>query len=1017
MANTPDISQLSDAQLANLLAQSEGAADGKVPAVMGPVQAIKQIESSGASDSAKVVNPASSASGSMQVLAGTRRDPGYGVKPSNGTAEDDARVGRDYFQALHTKYGDPQAAALAYSWGPGNVDKWTKAGSDVSKLPDEQLNYLLKFQKLTGLGSGNNQSTVSASQAALAAKAPGDVKTTTNPVMMGVRDALYSTLDSATGWISKAANAIAPDSQLAKDFEQGRKDLHATNAAQELAYNSVDHSTGGKIVRGATDLTAKALTSPMVGGGIGTMAIQGAAQGALANPDDALMGAGIGAGAGAAGHLVGKAIGAAAKPVIKVVTGNKAANAAVDQAAAKAGAATGGDFTPQEVALANKLTENVNAATPVTGQAARDVAAELRANARSSVPGYQRTAAETTNNPTIQAVQQGLDKSENNAALAARASANAEANSNFLRAAATTDAELAAQQQAFQKAQQAIAEVGNREMPAISAADDRGLFNTPAMQRAVGRADIAARNDGSKVIQNALEEPNSRMVNAWNSVAGSEGRTAQIESQRTLTTSPMYTKALDAAKPFAVDNELASIINTPAMRSALKQVETYKANSGNLDPVIRDLASVGRNGHTYAQSVSAEDLNLAKMVLDDHIQNMGNPSHIASADKFHRSAYIDIRNKLNKLLEDNVQGFKEANVEYARHSSQMAESRFLTNQNMVDATGRLNVRQLDAMVKNIEAGRANNNPHDPAKAVSAAKLAQLKQMRDDAVAMMNRNSTQGMKGDAFTYLREGAAKDPAAAQALQKHLEANSPAYKQFYKDQAAGEQAIQHQQNFNDLTKKFDTRADGNVTWNDVKNLGTTHEDFSPENVARLNAVFENLQRYGNRTEKVAGSDTASNLAKREGFENLIQGERKGGFGNALMSEKGERVMRSVIGGLGIGHAATALGPLAGIAADFSMDKLGTKAAHTLGRVLGGESEAAIATKTAANRDAIEKLLLNPARLADAIATAETAGIDKKVIEEGLISKVKGIKDKGGLLGAIVGTRLAVDQRDRKDK
>jgi len=1002
MANTPDISQLSDAQLASLLAQSEGAADGKVPAVMGPVQAIKQIESSGASDSAKVVNPASSAAGSMQVLAGTRKDPGYGVKPSNGTAEDDARVGRDYYQALHTKYGDPQAAALAYSWGPGNVDKWTKAGSDVSKLPDEQLNYLLKFQKLTGLGAGDSGKQPDPAQAAVAAKAPGNVKTTTNPVMMGVRDALYSTLDSATGLISRAANAVAPNSQLAKDFEQGRKDLHATNAAQELAYDSVDHSTGGKVTRFATDLTAKALTSPMVGGGIGTMAVQGAAQGALANPDDMLTGAAIGAGAGAGGHLVGKALGAAAKPIIKAVTGTKAATAAVDEAAARAGASTGREFTPQEVALANKLTQNVNASTPVTGQAAKDVAAELRANARSSVPGYQRTAAETTNNPTIQAVQQGLDKSESNAALAARVSANAEANSNFLRSAATTDTELAAQQQAFQKAQQELAEAGNRQMPAISAADDQGLFNTPAMQRAVGRANVAAQNDGSKIIQNALDEPNNRMVNAWNSVAGSEAKTAQLETQRALTTSPMYTKALDAAKTFPVRGQLADLVERPVMQKALGQVQTYKLNAGNKAPVIN-------NGE-----ITAQDLNIAKMHLDDYIQRMSNPLDAASADKWQQGAFIDVRKQLNKLLEDNVKGFKEANAVYARHTDMISESNFLTSHNMTNVTRQMQPRTLDALIKVIEAGKANNNPLDKAKSVSTAKLAQLKAVRDQLVADYKRFSTEGMKGDAFTYLREGASKDPAAAQALQKHLEANSPAYKQFYRDQAAGEQAIQHQQNFNDLTKRFDTRADGNVTWNDVKNLGTTHGDFSPENVARLNAVYENLQRYGNRTERVAGSDTASNLAKREGFENLIQGERKSGIGNSLMSEKGERVMRSVIGGLGIGHAAATLGPLAGIAADFSMDKMGTKAAHTLGRLLGGESEAAIASKTAANRDVIEKLLLHPERLADALTAAEKAGIEKKAIEEGLISKVKGVKDKGGLLGAIVGTRLAVDQKDK---
>src|ERR1700685_4348088 len=83
--------------------------------------AIHQNESSGAPDAAAgIVNPASGARGSMQVLPSTAASAGFGVKPSNNTPTDDARAGRDYMTALTQRYGDAETAAIAYNWGPGN---------------------------------------------------------------------------------------------------------------------------------------------------------------------------------------------------------------------------------------------------------------------------------------------------------------------------------------------------------------------------------------------------------------------------------------------------------------------------------------------------------------------------------------------------------------------------------------------------------------------------------------------------------------------------------------------------------------------------------------------------------------------------------------------------------------------------------------------------------------------------------------------------------------------------------
>jgi hypothetical protein len=86
------------------------------------------------------------AQGEMQVMPGTSRDPGYGVKAArDGSPDELARVGRDYANTLLERYGDPKLAAIAYNMGPGATDKWLAAGADVSKLPKETQGYVKGF--------------------------------------------------------------------------------------------------------------------------------------------------------------------------------------------------------------------------------------------------------------------------------------------------------------------------------------------------------------------------------------------------------------------------------------------------------------------------------------------------------------------------------------------------------------------------------------------------------------------------------------------------------------------------------------------------------------------------------------------------------------------------------------------------------------------------------------------------------------------------------------------------------
>lgn len=89
------------------------------------------------------------AQGVMQLMPGTMRDPGFGVPTmaelrKRGLSEEEANrtAGRRYLDAMIRRYGDTQTALMAYNWGPGNVDKWIKAGRPADRVPSETRNYV-----------------------------------------------------------------------------------------------------------------------------------------------------------------------------------------------------------------------------------------------------------------------------------------------------------------------------------------------------------------------------------------------------------------------------------------------------------------------------------------------------------------------------------------------------------------------------------------------------------------------------------------------------------------------------------------------------------------------------------------------------------------------------------------------------------------------------------------------------------------------------------------------------------
>lgn len=114
------------------------------PAFADRLDHITMMSESGGNPNA--VSP-KGARGLMQVMPSTARDPGFGIRPSRGTPEDDVRVGKEYRRAMESKYGgDLSKMWGAYNAGPGRVDALIgRYGNDwLRYAPRETQDYVRK---------------------------------------------------------------------------------------------------------------------------------------------------------------------------------------------------------------------------------------------------------------------------------------------------------------------------------------------------------------------------------------------------------------------------------------------------------------------------------------------------------------------------------------------------------------------------------------------------------------------------------------------------------------------------------------------------------------------------------------------------------------------------------------------------------------------------------------------------------------------------------------------------------
>ena len=111
-------------------------------------QHVLRKETGGLQDPANAVSKAG-AQGYMQIMPKTAQGLGI-TNPFD--PEQNIHGGIKYLSQLMTKYQDPKLAAMAYNWGPGNVDKWMRQGQKASAVPKDTRNYVADANFAAGGG-------------------------------------------------------------------------------------------------------------------------------------------------------------------------------------------------------------------------------------------------------------------------------------------------------------------------------------------------------------------------------------------------------------------------------------------------------------------------------------------------------------------------------------------------------------------------------------------------------------------------------------------------------------------------------------------------------------------------------------------------------------------------------------------------------------------------------------------------------------------------------------------------
>lgn len=898
--------------------------------------AINSNESSGASDAtAGIVNPASGAKGNMQVLPSTAIDPGYGVAPSNGTPQDDARAGRQYYNALNQKYGDPTTAAIAYDMGPGKTDAWLKAGADPSKLPNETLAYALNFNQKTGAAQSPSGQVAPASNAPSGGQdLPGaqfDKFLVTLPKQPAPQDNNVGTLTAigaglgrgvqqgvlgAQSLIGRGLNAVGATTagnwlvnDAAQGNAQGAKDF-AANGGNTFAGKA--GNVAGQI---APALLMPAEAIPQVAGA----SVMGAGDASLSNGNIA-QGAIGGAAGGALGVAGGHLIGAAAEAL------SPAAGKLMD-------ALKGGD---------NAAAANI--AKTLKPDEINQVISNLTQNADSPIPGVQRTAAEAADNQTISALQRAAQNApEGQSAITGRLNANNSArldagqnvvgpsanNANMMGPGLEQETDAFTQSQAQRVAQ------GQQEIAPVTDAQ-AATMQTPAYQQAINGARRNAANSGISAFADQSDAVNQGLASQIDQVAGTPQSLEQLQNARRAQGTADYAGVSgDIPADTSAFNDLQA---RPGFNQALNRAAGISDNmSGSAGASALSKGAptrslqMGSDGSLNwvetpgATTVDAGILQGARSQLSGMANQAAQAGNAAEAKGYRDTlAAVDGFLGNEQHVGPNIaNSFNTARANYSANSVPIDQQNYLQSKlagAVNNLTGEVNPSALNSTINSVARDQLKPGLR-PADRITQPMLDQLQKIGQQARTAPTNMTGLSPQGQELIrqQLTANAAKNPDAQTALaafNQHLASQSPAYSALNGANQTVAPTLASRQGLSDALAKMSDVANNangepNITLAGARralnnaNLTGQQADFAK-------SLLADLQRSttANASTGAAGSQTAANLAMQGGggligklangslLNSMLEGGEAGGKVGAIAMGAGQMLM---------GHAARA--------------------------------------------------------------------------------------------------------------
>lgn len=938
--------------------------------------AINKIETGGASDSATgIVNAASGARGSMQVMPTTATNPGFGVTPSNGTPQDDARTGRDYYAALRQKYGAPDLAAIAYDWGPGNTDNWLANGADPSQLPAETLKYVLKFQGLTGYGdSSNSNGAQGGAPAANVGTQPSGPKgyfpgvsdvippiPQANPndsagLVANVQkdaDALASGAgQTGLGLVSLAGRGLsAIGAPTAGDFLANTANTAAANLGQQyqdLPGNSTVANVANIAGRAAPMFLAGPELLPQVGSG----ALYSASDASVNNQP--IIPATIeGAGLGALGFGAGKAIEAAAPAVAGFIAPRVAAI---------------GD-TAGNILNGGEQTATANIAN-LLGPDADQVIQNLRDNSNEIIPGSSPTAAEAGNNTQLVAYQRALQNTKEGQ-IAFTDQLNANNAARIAAGDATVGANLPQEVDDFTNAQAARIQAGQTELPPISQAQ-ADIMQTPAYIQAMKTASTAADNSGSSVFAEQQIPLQQSLSQSIDSIAGTPATLDALKAARGAGADETFRSA-NISIP--VDSpEFQTLLQKPAFTKAMNTAQDMSdnLNEGSLYTTTANRAAANLGGAKAAPVtyVAGRGLLYAKGVLDDQITRA-----IQLGENAKARPLMAVRNDLLNVMDAASPEYAAARADFQAASgpidAQVALQKRL-NGAVDPITGQVSANRLRQTINSVHAEQLKPGIRE-ADQVPANTLDQLGALAQQA--KLTPTDMTGLAGEGQEYLRQAlqsragtsgnslvSREANLAHENFNRYLANQSDSYKQYLEQASTTGADLRSREALQAGLQKIqlgahNTAGDPILTLNGAKSLAQGSTPLTGAAKAHVDGLIADLTRASaaNNALGAAGSQTYANAQ----------------LGGGLLGRFMQSAVHNLPLGGGLSHGLT--GFIGGQAMDFAISRAAEKT-----------EKAAIS------------LLLDPKKLANALEEFQGNQVAREAYIDALKQKAAGAGKAG---------------------